>query len=87
MQILKMQENIAGKMLVFKINALELVAVNTLYYDQNTQHRKQCLTYRPETTDLTKGHDFHLNLWDIVEKVGKKFDFGYLCSKSDSIIR
>ena len=38
MHILKMQQNISGKRLLFKINAFELVAVNFLYYDDNTQH-------------------------------------------------
>ena len=31
-----MQENIAGKVLIFKINVFELVAVNSAYYDENT---------------------------------------------------
>ena len=31
-----MQKNIAGRCLVFKINAFELVIVNWLYYDENT---------------------------------------------------
>ena len=36
----KKQENIEKKRLVFKINAFELVAVKSLYYDENTWHRE-----------------------------------------------
>ena len=38
--ILKMQENIEKKSLNLKINAVELVEVNSMYYGENTWHRQ-----------------------------------------------
>ena len=39
MQTPQMQEDIEKNFLVFKINAFELVAVNSPYYSENTWHQ------------------------------------------------
>ena len=57
--------------LVFKINAFELVAVNSLHlWWEYLASAASGLTCEPETTDLTKGHAFQPDLWKNVEKVG-----------------
>ena len=67
-----MQPNISRKWLVFKMNAFELLALNSPYYGANTWHRQRRSTdlQGPQTTDFTTGHAYQLCLCQNTEKVG-----------------